>query len=67
LQTSTAEIIEMIDRLPPEEKAEVVSHLERWRNRGGSSDVRYLPKAEAERLAETVFQNHEELFRKLAQ
>jgi hypothetical protein len=58
----------MIEKLPPAERAEVVAFVRKAEpapaDRGG---VRYLPQAEAERIAEQVFDKHHELFRRLAQ
>ena len=61
---SVAEIIELIEKLPPNEKAEVFAHLERKRT---EREIRYLPQAEAEQIAGKIFKDHAELFRKLAQ
>ena len=61
---SAAEIIELIEKLPPTEKAEVLAHLEKART---GREIRYLPQAEAEQIADKIFKDHAELFRKLAQ
>ncbi len=72
---SAAEIIELIKKLPPEEQAEVAAFLQtggerkepRVEEAGVERKVRYIPLAEAEKIAEGIFERHEELFRKLAQ
>jgi hypothetical protein len=72
---SAAEIIELIKKLPPEERAAVVAFVKEG---GAESEmrveeavvertVRYIPLGEAEKIAEGIFDRHEELFRKLAQ
>lgn len=74
---TAAEIIEMIKKLPPREKAEVTEFL--LKNDGavaepaGVEEARvdrkesYLPHAEAERRAVRIFRENHELFRRLAQ
>jgi hypothetical protein len=64
---SAAEIIEMIEKLSPAEKAEVIAYARTLEFPPSEKTVRYLPQAEAERIAERVFKDHSELFRKLAQ
>jgi hypothetical protein len=64
---SAAEIIELIEKLPPEEKAEVFAFLEKKKADRTEPGVRHLPQADAERFAERIFKDHSELFRKLAQ
>lgn len=64
---SAAEVIEMIEKLPPLEKAEVLAYLKKSELAPTEGTVRYLPQTEAERIAEQVFKDHNELFRKLAQ
>ena len=77
---TAAEIIELIKKLPPEEKAEVVAFLMKevgavaesgagypGEMRSSARKLRTIPQAEAERIADGVFDRHFELFRKLAQ
>ena len=64
---SAVEIIELIEKLPPAEQAEVYALLEKKRIEKPEEAVRYLPQTEAEQIAERVFRDHRELFRKLAQ
>jgi hypothetical protein len=70
---SAAEIIEMIKKLPPEERAEVVAFLLSEESAGrveepaAGKEVRCIPLAEAQRIAEGIFDRHSELFKKLAQ
>lgn len=77
---SAAEIIAMIKKLPPEEKAEVMAFLRNepegvtesgsdytTTDRAADRKFRTIPEVEAERIAEDVFERHSELFRKLAQ
>ena len=65
---SAAEVIEMIKRLPPEERAEVIAFTLGESAATPLVDApEYLPQAEAERVAERVFAENHELFRRLAQ
>ncbi|WP_414664075.1 hypothetical protein [Horticoccus sp. 23ND18S-11] len=64
---SAAEIVEMIERLPPIERAEVFALLEKKKAENARREIRHLPAAEAQRIAEQVFKDHSDLFRKLAQ
>ncbi len=75
---NAAEIIEMIKKLPPEEKAEVMAFLKEAESSVAEKDfraeeaaterkVRYLPQAEAQRRAEKIFKENRELFHRLAQ
>lgn len=72
---SAAEIIALIKKLPPEEKAEVAAFLKadgeqkelRAEETGVEPKVKYIPLADAERIADGIFDRHHELFRKLAQ
>jgi hypothetical protein len=66
---SAAEIIELIKKLPPEERAEVMAWAksEAAESRVEEPKVNYLPQAEAERRAEKIFRENHELFRRLAQ
>lgn len=98
---SAVEIIAMIEKLPPAERAEVVAFVEKQKagigadgiRRAGVADglavgqgfmdrrpelfrklapaetggARYRPQAEAERIAEQVFDKHHDLFQRLTQ
>lgn len=77
---TAAEIIELIKKLPPEERAEVMAFLMKddgamaesgasysGEMRSSERKIRTIPQAEAERIADGVFDRHSELFRKLAQ
>ena len=77
---TAAEIIELIKKLPPEERAEVMAFLMKddgamaesgasysGATRSSERKLRTIPQAEAERIADGVFDRHSELFRKLAQ
>ncbi len=63
---SAAEVIELIKKLPPEERAAVAAFV----NEGttvAEPQVKYLSKEEVEKIAPEIFTKHHELFRKLAQ
>jgi len=69
---NAAEIIELIKKLPPEERAGVEAYLKGEKTEirveeAAQNQARYIAKEEAERIAEGIFQRHSELFRKLAQ
>lgn len=64
---SAAEIIELIEKLPPPEQDEVFALLEQRRRQNDRPALRFVPADEADRAADQVFQDHAELFRKLAQ
>lgn len=75
---NAAEIIELIKKLSPEERAEVMAFLKKaesgaaekeFRAEEASTErkVRYLPQAEAQRRAEKIFKENRELFHRLAQ
>ncbi len=75
---NAAEIIEMIKKLSPEEKAEVVAFLKnaeagetgkdfRAEEAATERKVRYISKEKFEEIVPKVFKKHEELFRRLAQ
>lgn len=74
---NAAEIIEMIKKLSPEERAEVMAFLREKEERveevgrveetGLDSKMNFLPQAEAERCAARIFRENHELFRRLAQ
>jgi len=61
-----ADVIREIDRLPPDERVKVVSYVRKLSvERQGKA--RYIPRAEFEKTANRVFEQHSELFKKLAQ
>ena len=64
---SATEIIELIEKLPPQDKAEVIAYVRKAGMAPAEQTIRYLPDDEAERIAERIFRDHSELFRKLAQ
>ena len=64
---SATEIIELIEKLPPQDKAEVIAYVRKAGLAPAEQTIRYLPDDEAERIAERIFKDHSELFRKLAQ
>jgi hypothetical protein len=66
---NAAEIIELIKKLPPEERAVVEAYLrgEKTEMRVEEGGVSYLPQDEAERRARRIFAENRELFRRLAQ
>lgn len=73
---TAAEIIELIKKLPPEEKAEVIAFLQE--KQAGVAEptgiydaaerpVRYIAKDEFEKIAPKIFEDNRELLRRLAQ
>lgn len=64
---SAAEVIEMIKKLPPEERAEVYSFTENAKQAEQPRTIRYMSNADADCISEQVFDQHKELFRRLAQ
>jgi hypothetical protein len=62
---SAAEIIEMIKKLPPEEKAEVIAFARS--GDAGPAAIRYASDAEFDRAAKSVVAENHELLRRLAQ
>lgn len=64
---SAAEIIDMIKKLPPEERAEVIAFARSADDAASAAPVRYVSIEDVERLAPKIFADHRELFRKLAQ
>lgn len=62
---SAAEIIELIKKLPPEERAEVREFIRG--DEAASSDVRRIDRDRAKEIGKELFDRHPELFRKLAQ
>jgi len=66
---SAAEIIEMIKKLSPEDKAEVIAFARSEEGETPSADrkIRYIDHEKAKATAEKIFDRHSELFRRLAQ
>lgn len=66
---NAAEIIELIKKLSPEERAAVEAYfkLEKEQMRVEEGGVSYLPQDEAERRARRIFAENRDLFRRLAQ
>jgi hypothetical protein len=75
---NAAEIIEMIKKLSPEERAEVMTFLQdgesgatgknfRAEEAGTERKVRYISKEKFDEIVPKIFEKHEELFRRLAQ
>ena len=73
-----AEIIELIKKLSPEERAEVMAFLKDAELGAGGKDfraeeaatqrtVRYISKEKFDEVVPKIFEKHEELFRRLAQ
>jgi hypothetical protein len=66
---SAAEIIEQIKALSPEEREEVASFFrtEDTNEPAGGSPVRYVSDETFKSVAKSVFEKHDELFKKLAE
>lgn len=64
---SAAEVIELIKKLPPEEREAVFAFAAEARANGDERKVRYLSLSDAEKTAEKIFAENESLFRRLAQ
>ena len=64
---SAAEIIEMIKKLPPEEKAEVTEFLRNGRADSTTTGIKFVSDADFDRAAKRVFAENHELLRRLAQ
>ena len=65
---SAAEIIEQIKVLPPEGQAEVCAFVHKLEAEGSEPGKgRYMDPAKAARIADKIFTEHAELFRKLAE
>lgn len=63
---SAAEIIELIKKLPPEERAKLREYFSK-ESSPSAHQVRYISTAEGERIADGIFTKHSELFRRLAE
>ena len=64
---SAAEVIEMIKKLPPKERAEVDSFLAETRASIQETSDRFATDADFDRAAKQVFADNHELLRRLAQ
>ncbi|MEO6054184.1 MAG: hypothetical protein ABIP97_09245 [Chthoniobacterales bacterium] len=62
---STAELIEKIKALPPEQQREVEGFVAQLT--GGSSSVKYASSEEVRAVSGRIFEENTELFKKLAQ
>jgi hypothetical protein len=62
---SAAEVIELIKKLPPQERAEVVAFVKNESLE--TSGVKVAPDADFERAAKRVMTENRELLRRLAQ
>lgn len=66
---SAADVIAMIEKLPPTEKAEVFAFV-RGAGAGetaGERKIRYIPDEKFDEIVPKIFDRHEELFRRLSQ
>ncbi len=64
---SAAEIIAIIETLPPAEQEQVREYLEKKKATTESDGVRRMDLAKAKVIGEGLFDRHPELFRRLAQ
>ncbi len=66
---SATEIIEELQKLPDREQEEVLAFLllARERRKNGEAQVKYAVDAEFEKVADKVFREHAELFRRLSE
>ena len=71
---TAAEIIKLIKKLPPEEKAEVIAFLMNKEEEAGRVEeaaikggIRFVADEEFEQLAPKIFAENRELLRRLAQ
>jgi hypothetical protein len=64
---SAAEVIELIKKLPPQERAEVDNFLAETRASTQESGTRFATDADFDRVAKQVFADNHELLRRLAQ
>jgi hypothetical protein len=63
---SAAEVIELIKKLPPEERVKLREYFSKDPSHS-APQVRYIPAADAEKIADKVFTKNAELFRRLAE
>lgn len=64
---SAAEIIEMIKKLPADQRAEVRAFVSREENLLGEAPIRYITNEEFEKIAPKIFKDNHELLRRLAE
>lgn len=64
---SAAEIIEMIEKLPPTEQQEVRAYLEQKEKGAQADGIRRMDFSKGVAIGKGIFERHPELFRKLAQ
>ena len=64
---SAAEIIELIKKLPPEERAEVIAYARNGPAEQDERTIRYATDEEFDRARKKVFTENHELLRRLAQ
>jgi len=64
---SAAEIIELIKKLPPEERAEVNDYLNKSHVAQPESGSQFATDADFDRVAKQVFADNHDLLRRLAQ
>ena len=64
---SAAEIIELIKKLPPEERAEVIAYARNGTFEQGERTIRHATDEEFDRAKKKVFTENRELLRRLAQ
>lgn len=62
-----AEVIELIKKLPPEERAVVLNYAENSRAKISEKSVRYATDEEFEAISDRVFKENSGLLRSLAQ
>ena len=61
---SASEVIEMIKKLPPDDRRQVE---EFFRDHQAAPETEFIPRADLEKSAKEIFARHDTLFRKLAQ
>ena len=63
---SAREVIRLIEALPPDERSEVFDFVKNF-EAASPHTVRYMDQEKADAVSARVFEEHSELFRKLAQ
>jgi len=64
---SAAEVIELIEKLPPTEQREVWAYLDQKEKAAPADGIRRMDFAKGVAIGKGIFERHPELFRKLAQ
>lgn len=64
---SAAEIIELIEKLPPAEKAEVIAYARKATLPDDEPAIRVISEEKFGQVVPKVFEKHRELLRRLAQ